>query len=135
MLFIQLVMTRTRDVACVDLTCICTSGVSMYIYIYMCVYSFQLVDGRHKRKRKKWFFFSSIKKNITRVQKKDLLLLVRLTSGLHDNDADDGIVVHIHIHFKRLLRHREEKQTTMTTTKTRSLFELIEFHGSILEKE
>jgi hypothetical protein len=34
MLFIQLVMTRrTRDVACVDLTCICASGVSMYIYV------------------------------------------------------------------------------------------------------
>ncbi len=50
-------MTRARDVACVDLTCICTSGVSMYIHIYICVYSFQLVDGRHERKRKKTDFF------------------------------------------------------------------------------
>jgi predicted ArsR family transcriptional regulator len=78
--------------------------------------------------------FSSTKKNIARVKKKDLLLLVRLTSGLHDNDGDDGIVVHIHTHFKRLLRQREEKQTTMTAKK-RSLFELIEFHGSILDKK
>jgi len=92
--------------------------------------------GDTREKEKKISFFSSIKKNITEVRKKDLLLLVRLTSGLHDNDDDDGIVVHIHTHFKRLLRHREEKQTTMTmTTKERSLFELIEFHGSILEKE
>ncbi len=69
-------------------------------------------------------------------KKRDLVLLVRLTSGLHDNDDDDVIAVHIHTHFRRLLRQREEKQTTMTmTAKKKSLFELIEFHGSILEKE
>jgi hypothetical protein len=92
---------------------------------------FQLVDERHARRKKKDFLF------LSRVTKKrDLVLLVRLTSGLHDNNADDVIVVHIHTHFRRLLRQREEKQTTMTmTAKKKSLFELIEFHGSILEKE
>jgi hypothetical protein len=87
---------------------------------------------RDIRERKR--FSLSIKKNITRVQRKDLLLFVRLTSGLHDNDDDNGIVVHIHTHLKRLLQQREEKQMTVTAKK-KFLFELIEFHGSILEKE
>jgi len=87
---------------------------------------------RDIRERKR--FSLSIKKNITRVQRKDLLLFVRLTSGLHDNDDDSGIVVHIHTHLKRLLQQREEKQMTVTAKK-KFLFELIEFHGSILEKE
>ena len=89
-----------------------------------------------KNIRKKETDFLFHKEKYDQNKKKDLPFLVRLTSGLHDNDGDDGIVVHIHIHFKRLLRQREEKQTTLTIkAKKRSLFELIEFHGSILEKE
>lgn len=71
MLFIQLVMTRTRDVACVDLTCICASGVSM-VYVY----SFQLVDKGYvkkknrKMKRKKNNILLFHQKYITKYEKK-----------------------------------------------------------------
>ena len=73
------------------------------------------------------------------MKKKDLTLLVRLTSGLHDNDDDDGIVVHIYtwkgFYSEERKREREKKKTDDDDKEKKSLFELIEFHGSILERK
>lgn len=109
----------------------CIRCVDSYVYVY----TFQLVDEKEREKKNK----SNVKKIW------DLQLLVRLTSGLQSNDDDDdddnAIVAQIHTHFKRLLGWRERKQTLMTKRRKRkdklfeSLFELIEFHGSILEEK
>ncbi len=56
-------MTRTRDVACVDLTCTCSSSVSICVHICPCVCTFQLVDERQKRTREKKFLFHKEKSN------------------------------------------------------------------------
>lgn len=80
--------------------------------IETCTYAFQLVDRESPRERFVSFSMrraseekiSTQNQNIERerAKKKDLLLLLLvllgLTSGLQDNDGDDGIVAHIHIH-------------------------------------
>ena len=102
-------MTRKRRVvACVDLTCICATGVSqttssrdLLLFnqkIREIDRYFLCLDERKKSR-------SSLNENKgnrrvkikARKRRKDLLLLVRLTSGLHgdnDDEDDDGIVVH-----------------------------------------
>jgi hypothetical protein len=105
--------------------------VCRWILLRVCAARFQSVERKmrvlfSREAQRTW-------RNPPRVEKQDSLLLFRLTSGLDGNG--ESIVALIRAHFKRLLMANEEveeKQTTMTGKKW-PLFELIEFHGSILE--